>query len=86
MLPGVQLGILKLLFPTEPVHIFVEDTPTGLSDAMPKIFAALGSNCRKIGSRPRSVQVEPVEELILELTDPHITEQDGVRRARPPPN
>ncbi len=27
------------------------------------------------------VQVEPVEELILELTDPLIKEKDGVRRA-----
>ncbi len=42
VLPGVQAGILKLLFPNEPVHIFVDDTPTGMSEAIPKIFAALG--------------------------------------------
>jgi hypothetical protein len=42
VLPGVQPGLLNLLFPREPVHIFVENTPTGLSEAMPKLFAALG--------------------------------------------
>jgi len=42
VLPGVQPGILNLLFPREPVHIVVANTPTGLSEAMPKIFAALG--------------------------------------------
>jgi len=40
--PGVQASILKLLFPIEPLHIFVDETATGLSDAMPRIYAALG--------------------------------------------
>ena len=47
VLPGVEPGILKLLFPREPVHIFVENTPTGLNDAIPKIFAALGEQLPK---------------------------------------
>ena len=48
---------------------------------MPKISRRWESNCRKTGIKPQTVQVEPVEELILELTDPVITEKDGVRRA-----
>ena len=44
VLPGVQAGILKLLFPVEPVHIFIEDTPTGLSEAIPKIFGLSGNS------------------------------------------
>ncbi|MCP4937302.1 MAG: toll/interleukin-1 receptor domain-containing protein, partial [bacterium] len=81
VLPGVQSGHLKLLFPREPVHIFVEDTPTGLNDAIPKLFAALGEQLPEDWQSTETVQVEPVEELILELTDPAIKDQDGVRRA-----
>ena len=81
VLPGVKAGILKKFFPREPVHIFVEDTPTGLKDAIPKIFAALGEQLPEDWQSAEIVQVEPVEELILELTDPVIKEQDGVRRA-----
>lgn len=82
VLPGVQPGLLKLLFPSEPVHIFVEDTPTGLSEAIPKIYAALGQQLPEDWTSSETVQVEPVEELILKLTDPHIHEEGGKRRAR----
>ena len=81
VLPGVEPGFLKLLFPVEPVHIFVEDTSTGLNDAIPKIFAALGEQLPEDWQSAEIVQVEPVEELILKLTDPVIREQDGIRRA-----
>jgi len=81
VLPGVKPGILKLLFPTEPVHIFVEDTPTGLNNAMPKLFAALGEQLPDDWDKAETVQVEPVEELLLKLSDPVISEKDGVRRA-----
>ncbi|MEM9449889.1 MAG: tetratricopeptide repeat protein [Cyanobacteria bacterium P01_E01_bin.6] len=81
VLPGVQAGILKLLFPVEPIHIFVEDSPKGLNEAMPKIFAALGQRLPEDWQPGQTVAVEPVEELLLELTDPEITEKDGVRRA-----
>ena len=70
VLPGVKAGLLKLLFPSEPFHIFVDDTPTGLSDAMPKIFAALGEQLPEDWESAKTVEVAPVEELILELTDP----------------
>lgn len=81
VLPGVKPGILKLLFPTEPVHIFVEDTPTGLNDAMPKLFAALGEELPDDWDKAETVPVKPVEELLLKLCDPAISEKDGVRRA-----
>ncbi|MBT3389954.1 MAG: tetratricopeptide repeat protein [Chloroflexi bacterium] len=81
VLPGVQAGILKLLFPKEPVHIFVEDKPTGVSEAMPKIFAALEHQLPNDWETAVELTAEPVEELILELTDPIITEKDGLRRA-----
>ncbi|MCP4566608.1 MAG: CHAT domain-containing protein, partial [FCB group bacterium] len=81
VLPGVERGHLKLLFPREPAHIFVDNTPTGLSEAMPKIFAALGEQLPEDWESSETVSVEPVEELILKLADPIIKEQDGVRRA-----
>ncbi len=81
VLPGVQAGILKLLFPREPIHIFIDDTPTGLSEAMPKIFAALGKQLPEDWDAAKIMQTEPVEELILKLTDQLIKEKDGVRRA-----
>ncbi len=81
VLPGVQPGHLKLLFPVEPVHIFIKDSPTGLSEAMPQIFTALGEQLPEDWQTGETVQAEPVEELILKLSDPVIGEPDGVRRA-----
>ena len=48
---------------------------------MPDIFAALGKELPEDWETQREVKAEPVEELILELTDPIIEEKDGVRRA-----
>jgi tetratricopeptide (TPR) repeat protein len=81
VLPGVQAGLLNLLFPSEPLHIFVDDTPTGLSEAIPKIFTALGEQLPEDWEPGEIVQVEPVEELILKLTAPSMTEHDGIHRA-----
>ncbi len=83
VLPGVPPGLLKLLFPNEPLHIFVADTPTGFSEAMPKIFAALGLTLPTDWATAQPVAAPPVAELVLKLTDPQIVEveQDGVRRA-----
>jgi hypothetical protein len=81
VLPGVQKGLLNLLFPTKTVHIFVKDTPTGFNNAMPDLFAALGERLPNDWDKEATVAVEPVEELLLELTDPMILETDGARRA-----
>ncbi|CAK8725084.1 TIR domain-containing protein [Candidatus Electrothrix aarhusensis] len=82
VLPGVEKGHLRLLFPDEPLHIFIDKGPTALNEAMPKIFAALGIQLPEDWQEAEVVQVEPVEELILKLTDPQIKEKDGLRRAR----
>ncbi|MCG2750184.1 MAG: CHAT domain-containing protein [Desulfobulbaceae bacterium] len=81
VLPGVQPGHLKLLFPVEPLHIFINESPTGLTEALPQIFAALGEQLPEDWQTGETVQAEPVEELILKLSDPVISEQDGKRRA-----
>ena len=76
VLPGVPSGLLKLLFPTEPIHIFVGDTPNGLEEAMPRLAAALGLELPDDLQMGGVVVVEPVAELLLELTDPRIVEID----------
>ena len=81
VLPGVEKGHLNLLFPTERVYIFVEESPTGFSDAMPKLFAALGHDLPEDWESAVEVAAAPVEELILKLTDPHIVEAENTRRA-----
>jgi tetratricopeptide (TPR) repeat protein len=83
IMPGVPPGLLTPFFPKEPIHIFLNEGPTGpdLDEKMPDILAALGKELPNDWKRSEAVQVEPVEELILELTDPVMKEKDGVRRA-----
>ena len=83
IMPGVPAGILKPFFPKEPIHIFLAQGANGpdLDEKMPDLFAALGKVLPNDWKRKETVKVEPVEELILELTDPVIEEKDGVRRA-----
>jgi tetratricopeptide (TPR) repeat protein len=83
VMPGVPAGLLKPFFPKEPIHIFLGQGATGpdLDEKMPDIFAALGKVLPNDWKRKEAVKAEPVEELILKLTDPIIEEKDGVRRA-----
>ena len=80
VLPGVGENILKLLFPTEPVHIFVEDTSTGLDEALPRVLAALGESLPEDESLGGLVQVAPVAELLLKFTDPQIQTKNDVQQ------
>jgi len=52
VLPGVQSGHLRLLFPGDPLFIFVADAPAGLSEALPAIFDAMGE---RLPDRKRTV-------------------------------
>ena len=83
IMPGVPAGLLKPFFPQEPLHIFLEQGPSGpdLDEKMPDILAALGVELPDDRKRAESIQPEAVEELILKLSDPLIDEKDGVRRA-----
>ncbi|WLE96791.1 MAG: toll/interleukin-1 receptor domain-containing protein [Candidatus Electrothrix communis] len=81
LLPGTPMRIFKRFFPGDPLYISVADSPNGLTEAMPKIFAALGMQLPEDWQEAEVVQVESLEELILKLTDPQIKEKDGLRRA-----
>ena len=81
VLPGTPLGLLKPFFPGDPLHIVVGDRPNGLAEAILQIAAALGLELPTDRDSGQIVEVQPVEELLLKLTDPHIAEQNGLRRA-----
>ncbi|PSN10050.1 hypothetical protein C7271_26695, partial [filamentous cyanobacterium CCP5] len=81
VLPGVPRGILKPFFPNDPIHIFVKAGPNGLQEAIPAIYAALGEELPNDLQPGEPIQVEPVTELLLTLTDSHIAEHDNIRRA-----
>lgn len=83
IMPGVPAGLLKPFFPKEPIHIFLEKGATGpdLDSKMPHILAALGKELPNDWEPSTTIKAAPVEELILELTDPIIEEKDGIRRA-----
>ena len=54
------MGLLRLLFTVEPLYIFVGDTPTGLSDAIPRILTALGQQLPEDYQPSQAVPAEPV--------------------------
>ena len=82
LLPGAGKGHLNLLLPGDVLHIPVEDSPTGLSEALPRIFEALDDRLPEDWSPGEIVQVSPLDELVLKLSDPAIREEEnGVRRA-----
>jgi tetratricopeptide (TPR) repeat protein len=83
IMPGVPAGLLDEYFAKEPIHIFLNQGASGpdLDEKMPDIFAALGKVLPNDWKRKAEIKAEPVEELILKLTDPIIEETAGVRRA-----
>jgi hypothetical protein len=80
-LDGTRLGFAKRLFDAEPAYIAVSTRPGGLDEALRKILEALG--LRLPAELPPTDQpsAQPVEELVLELSQPGFAEHDGIRRA-----
>ena len=60
ILPGVPAGLLTAFFPQEPIHIFLNDGPTGpdLDEKMPDILAALGRERPADWQRSETVAAE----------------------------
>ncbi len=81
LLPGIKVGALGLWFGIEPVAISVEVGPGGLSEALPKIFEALGKQLPTDHEPAKQAEAKPVEELVLTLSDPKVETQEGKRRA-----
>lgn len=82
LLPGIEPSALELWFDEEPVSVKVQLTVGGLSESMPAILAALGERLPDDAQLIIETTQQPVEELILKLSDPKIHEEGGKRRAR----
>ena len=81
ILPGVTFDTLTLFFDEEITAIQIKDGALGLNEALPEILTALGQQLPEDWQPSQTVTVDPVAELILELTDPHIEIKENVRRA-----
>lgn len=80
-LNGTRLGVLEEVFGEEPIYIPVSSVAGGVEAALDAILAALGARLpADIASTPQP-QAEPLEELVLDLTDLKFHEEGGVRRA-----
>lgn len=80
LLPGVEPEALGLWFPQEPVGVAVDPTAGGLSEAMPKLLAALGDRLPHDQTHEEDAEAAPIERLKLKLIDPKISTRGGTRR------
>ncbi len=80
-LNGTKLGVLEEFFGEEPVYIPVSSDAGGVEAAMNAILVALGKRLPADVAPTPQPKAEPLEELVLELTDLKFQEKDGVRRA-----
>ena len=80
-LNGTKLGAFEIFFDEEPIFIEVSSAAGGVEATMNRLLVAMGE--RFAADIPATVQpkAEPLEELVLELTDLEFREQDGVSRA-----
>jgi tetratricopeptide (TPR) repeat protein len=80
-LNGTQLGVLEEFFGEEPIYIPVSSSAGGIDAALNAILVALGKRLPSDVAAEVQPKAEPLEEVVLELTDLKFHEQDGVRRA-----
>ena len=81
-LDDTQLGVLESFFGEEPIYIPVASGAGGVEAAMDALLVALGQRKPADTAALPQAKPEPLEELVLELTDLKFHHpQDGVRRA-----
>jgi tetratricopeptide (TPR) repeat protein len=80
-LNGTKLGVLEEFFGEEPLYIPVTSDAGGIEAAMNAILVALGKRLPTDVPGTSQPKAEPLEELVLELTDLKFKEEDGKRRA-----
>jgi tetratricopeptide (TPR) repeat protein len=80
-LDGTKLGVLEEFFDEQPIYIPLSSGASGIEAAINSILVALGRRDPvDVLARPQP-QAEPLEELVLELSDLKVQDCDGVRRA-----
>ncbi|MFZ2855342.1 MAG: CHAT domain-containing protein [Rhodocyclaceae bacterium] len=80
-LDGTQLGVMESFFDDEPIYIAVSSGAGGVDAALSAILVALGKRLPADVAPTPQPKAEPLEELVLELSDLKFVELDGVRRA-----
>ncbi|HJY82033.1 MAG TPA: toll/interleukin-1 receptor domain-containing protein, partial [Candidatus Binatia bacterium] len=80
LLSGVEPSALALWFDEEPVAVPIRLGPGGLSEALPAILTALGEYLPTDLQPFQSVESQPVEELLLKLSDAEIRIEEGKSR------
>ena len=81
-LDGTNLGVLEAFFAAEPIYIPVSSQAGGVEAALNAILVGLGKRLPADVATISQPKTEPLEELVLQLTDLKMHEQDGVRRAQ----
>lgn len=80
-LNGTKLGVLEAFFGEEPIYIPVSSDAGGVEAAVNALLVAVRQRLPAHVSGAAQLRAEPLEELVLELTDLKFVEYDGVRRA-----
>lgn len=80
-LDGTKLGVLEEFFKEEPAYIPVSSDAGGVEAAVNATLVALGKRLPADVPAVPQPKAEPLEELVLELTDLDFFEEEGVRRA-----
>jgi tetratricopeptide (TPR) repeat protein len=80
-LDNTKLGVLAEYFDEEPLYIPVSSQAGGVEAALDAILVAMGKRLPAERGAAAQPQPEPLEELVLHLSDFSIFEQDGLRRA-----
>ncbi len=80
-LDGTKLGVLEEFFGEEPVYIPAASGAGGDEAVLDAILVAMGKRLPADRAAEPQPKAEPVEELVLHLTDLKIHEEDGKRRA-----
>ena len=80
-LDGTRLGVFEEFFEEEPTYIAVSSAPGGAMAAVHDILVALGKRLPTDRPPVEQPRPEPVEELVLELSNLRFLEEDGKRRA-----
>lgn len=80
-LNGTKLGVLEEFFSEEPVYIPVSSDAGGVEVAIDAILVALGKRPPADVPPTSQPKADPLEELVLELTDLNFQQLDGKRRA-----
>ena len=80
-LDNTKLGVLESFFEDEPIYIPVSSQAGGIDEALDVILVALGKRLgADVAEKPQPA-AEPLEELVLELSQLKLMEMDGVPRA-----